>query len=223
MKQFPSVYGAALLAALSLLTNPGYGQNTRFYVKADLGGNITQDTELREYFGPVSGGSKVKFDPGFRFGVGGGYQLTPWFAPEVEFGTMQNFIHSITDAERVDALFSNVPFLVNAKFQWPSRCPFTPYIGGGVGVSISVLDVDHISINDIHSSGVTSDAVFAYQGFAGIRYKINEQMGLSLEYRYFATESPSFEADFSYGDTSDRTTFGRAQTHAFSIAFDYRF
>src|SRR5436309_468371 len=105
---------AAGTAITLLMTLAARGQNMGFYLKGDLGGNLTQDTELREFFGPVTPGSKVKFDPGVRFGVAAGYHVTDWFAAEGEFGVMANNIRSITDATRVhDAVFSNVPFLVN--------------------------------------------------------------------------------------------------------------
>ena len=72
--------------------------------------------------------------------------------------------------------------------------------------------------------GYMSTVVFAYQGFAGLRYKINENMGLSLEYRYFATTEPEWEADVVFGPAgSDNVRFGRIESHVFSIAFQFRF
>src|SRR6266403_1434529 len=115
--------GIALLSAV-----PAQGQQGRFYVRGDVGGNLTQDTDLKEFFGPVAPGTKVKFDPGFRFGVAGGCQATDWYAAEAELGFMDHNIDSITGASRGhDAWFVNVPFLVNAKFQWPNRTLLTPY------------------------------------------------------------------------------------------------
>jgi OmpA-OmpF porin, OOP family len=205
----------AALAALSV-----HAQETRFYVRGDVGGTITPDTEVKEFFGPVAPGTKIKFDPGVRLGVAGGYQVTDWFAAEAQTGVMANSIKSITGADRVDAVFSNVPFLINARFQCPTRkCPFTPYAGGGLGVSISSIDVDHIDLNGTSIDGAEADAVFAYQAFAGVRYALNPQMGLSLEYRYFATTEPSCDAQ----NISGQMGLGRIETHAFTIAFDYKF
>jgi opacity protein-like surface antigen len=116
-----------------------------------------------------------------------------------------------------------MPFLMNARFQWPCACGFTPYIGGGAGFSVSLLDADHIVINDISMDGTGSDTVFAYQAFAGMRYRINDKMGISVEYRYFATESPSFKADVAVGTDTDRVRFGGASSHAVSIAFELKF
>jgi len=201
-------------------TFPAQAQFGGFYLKADVGGNVTLDTEITEFFGPVSPASKVKFDPGARVGVAAGYQVTDWFAAEGEFGVMVNNISSITGANRVDATFSNVPFLVNAKFQCPGHCRLTPYIGGGIGYSVAILDADVIDFNGTAISGIdSSEAVFAYQAFAGLRYRINDRMGLSLEYRYFAADAPRWRDDFDTGIIR----FGGTQTHTVSLAFDYRF
>jgi len=143
---------------------------------------------------------------------------------------MGNNIKSITGATRVhDAMIGNVPFLVNGKLQYPmGRCPVTPYIGAGVGFSETFFDVDKLEFRDASGdiyglSGSDSDTVFAWQAFAGLRYALNEHMGLSVEYRYFQAESPSWQADFTYGTGSDVMKFGRTQTHAFSLVFDFRF
>jgi opacity protein-like surface antigen len=71
--------------------------------------------------------------------------------------------------------------------------------------------------------GSQSDAVFAYQAFAGLRYALNDRAGVCLEYHYFGTSAPEWRVDSRYGVFPDRMSFGRIDTHAFSIAFDYRF
>jgi opacity protein-like surface antigen len=191
----------------------------RFYLRADVGGTWGPDADLKEYFGPVTPGSEVEFDPGFRFGATAGYDVTEWFAAEGQLGVMAANIRSITDADRVDAVFSNVPLLVNAKFQWPSRCPFTPYIGGGAGLSIASIGIEEIDLNGTSVEGTDADAVFGYQGFAGIRYRLNDNMDLGLEYRYFGTTAPSWEAE----NLSGEIRFGCIETHAVSFTFTYRF
>jgi OOP family OmpA-OmpF porin len=193
------------------------------YFKADAGGNLTEDTHLKEFFGPVTAGSKVRFDPGARVGFGAGYQLTDWFSVEGEVAAMANNIRSITDSTELDAAFSNVPLLANVRFQCPHHNRLTPYIGGGAGVAASILETDRITIGNVSMTGSAADAVFAYQGFAGLSFAINDTMSLGLEYRYFATTDPSWKAEESSGTTSDRIKFGGARTHAMSIAFHFRF
>ncbi|MDB6109671.1 MAG: surface antigen msp4 family protein [Pedosphaera sp.] len=218
-----SMFLAVSSGALLFCFQAAQAQETRFYIRADGGGNWTQDTDLKEFFGPVAPGTKVSFDPGVRFGFAGGYDVTDWFAAEAQVGVFANNIKSVTGASRVDATFSNVPFLLNARFQWPNKSLLTPYIGGGVGGSASTLDADHIDLGGTTLHGSQSTAVFAYQAFGGLRFRLNPRMGLSLEYRYFATGEPEWEADSTFGTTSDRLRFGGAQTHAVSLAFDYRF
>ena len=65
--------------------------------------------------------------------------------------------------------------------------------------------------------------MFAYQAFAGLRYRLNDRMGLSVEYRYFVAESPTWHSDITFGAGSNALSFGGSQTHAFSLAFEYRF
>jgi OmpA-OmpF porin, OOP family len=213
------ICGTVAVAAI-----PALGQSTKFYVKADVGGNITENADLKEFFGPVAPGTKVKFDPGFRAGVTGGYQLTDWFAGEVEVGFLENQIKSITGADRIhDAWFGNVPFLLNGKLQYPNSSPLTPYIGAGVGFSEAIIDVGHVDLGGTSLHGSISDTVFAWQGFAGLRYRLNDSMGLRLEYHYFAAQGANWQADFTQGTASDTMRMGRTQTHAISLAFDFRF
>jgi opacity protein-like surface antigen len=209
---------------LSVCAVSAFGQGAPFYMKVDAGGTIMSDTDLKEFFGPVAPDTKVKFNPGFRAGLAGGYFFTEWFALEGETAFMQNKIDSITGADRVhDAWFANIPFLANAKLQLPNQSPFTPYVGAGAGFSISMIDVSEISLNGTSFNGNISDTVFAWQAFAGLRYKINSQMGLSFEYRYFDADGARWTADFTSGTSSDTMRFGRTQTHCFSLAFDFHF
>ncbi len=211
-------------AAISVVILPAVSQAAGFYVKADAGGTITQNADLNEFFGPVAPGTKVKFDPGFRAGITGGYQFTDWFAGEAELGFLENRIDSINGADRVhDAWFANVPFLVNGKLQYPNSSPLTPYIGAGVGFSEAIIDVGRVDIGGTSFHGSINDTVFAYQAFVGLRYKLNERMGLSIEYRYFAADAASWQADFTSGTATDTMRMGHPRTQAISAAFDYRF
>lgn len=199
------------------------GQESRFYLRGDVGGTLTENTELKSFFGPVAPGSTVKFDPGFRFGVAGGYQVTDWFAGEFETGVMANQINSITDGSADNATLSNVPLLINARFQIPNHSHFTPYFGGGVGGSAAVLNTDSLTVGGTRLTGGESTMVFAYQAFAGVRYNINGRMGICLDYHYFGTTDPEWTADNTFGLSSNQMKFGGIQTHAFTIAFEYQF
>ncbi len=215
-----SVCGVVLTWAL------GASAQTGLYVKADVGGNVTEDVELREFLGPVAPGTKLQLDPGFRAGLSVGYQLTDFFAPEAELGYFGNRVNFINGADEVhDSWFYNVPFFVNAKFQLPrmGRCPVTLYAGAGVGFSETVFDIGHIDLNGIHVSGSDSAAVFAWQAFAGLRFAINDHMSVCVEYHYFYADPASWHAEFTSFTPSDRLSLGATHTHAASAAFEFRF
>lgn len=205
-------------------------QDTGFYIQGDVGGQWTHDVKLNEFFGvPLTPDSKIKLEPGIRAGVAGGYQFCSFFALEGELGFMGNHIDSITSAVYIhDAYLANMPFLVNAKFMLPNRSIVTPFVGAGVGFSETILDADNISILDT-AGGVTTmhgndwDTVFAWQAFAGLKFRVNDYMGISVEYRYFTADPASYHAEFASGTPSGTISFGRTETHAVSAAFVFRF
>src|SRR5206468_3514207 len=88
---------------------------------------------------------------------------------------------------------------------------------GGVGGSAAILDADHITLNGTRLDGSMSDVVFAYQAFAGLRFKISESMGVSVEYRYFAADSPSWKPDVTIGTDTDHVRFGGTQTRQYKF------
>ncbi|MGD0614437.1 MAG: outer membrane beta-barrel protein [Verrucomicrobiota bacterium] len=226
MKRHTATKTLITTCGLALLsTFAARAQVTPFYLKADAGGAWTPDTQLKEFFGENTTGVKVAFDPGYRFGLVAGYQVTDWFATEFETGVTANRIRSITDASVDDAILSNVPFLLNVRLQCPALVRFwpCPYIGGGLGGSAAVIDADHIDFGLTRMHGSQSDAVFAYQAFGGLRCNLNDHLGISLEYHYFATSDPEWKADSTTFTGSDRMRFGGTETHSVSLAIEFRF
>jgi len=69
---------------------------------------------------------------------------------------------------------------------------FTPYIGGGVGVSLI-----NGSFQDNMLPLSVDDPAFAYQGIAGVAKKISRRAEIFGEYRYFGTTRVDFSGPFS--------------------------
>jgi len=196
----------------------------KFYVEADAGAVVTMDTQLKKFFGtPLAPNSELTFDPGFRLGIRGGYGVTDWFDAEVETGIMANNIDSATGATETDASLSNIPFLINARFHCPMLHRVNPYFGGGLGGSETILSGNDLVINGTYMDGSIGGIVFAYQAFAGVRFAINDRMGLSLEYHYFATTDSTMDAGVTVGTSSNQVKLGGTSSHTATIAFDYRF
>lgn len=221
---FQSIVSAALCSVAVLTGINAQAEKGKFYVEADAGGVVTTDTELKEFFGtPLAPNSELTFDPGFRLGIRGGYGVTDWFDAEVETGLMANNIKSATGATETDASLANFPFLINARFHCPAFHKISPYFGGGLGGSTTILSANDLVINGTGLDGSTAGIVFAYQAFAGLRIAINDHMGISVEYHYFATTDSSMQADVTVGTASDEIKLGGTSSHAATIAFDYRF
>jgi len=219
-----SLIPLAVAACTPLLGFTARADQGKFYVDGDVGGVVTMDTELKEFFGaPLAPNSQLTFDPGFRLGVRGGYGVTDWFDAEIETGIMVNDIDSATGATQTDASLANIPFLINARFHCPAWHRVCPYFGGGLGGSSTVLSADDLVINGTSLNGTVAGIVFAYQAFAGLRFAINERMGLSVEYHYFATTDSTMQADVTVGTSSDQVKLGGTASHTATIAFDYRF
>jgi opacity protein-like surface antigen len=213
-----AVWSVALLPLLS-----ARAEKSHFYVEGDIGGAVTVDTQLKEFFGPVLPNSEIKFDPGLWLGLRGGYGLTDWFDAEVETGFVANRIESVTGATETEAALTNIPLLLNARFHCPALHRVSPYFGGGLGLSTTILSGDDLVIGGTRMQGSVAGVVFAYQAFAGLRFAINDRMGLSVEYHYFATTSSEMNANVTVGTFSDTVELGGTATHAATIAFDYRF
>jgi opacity protein-like surface antigen len=217
-----SLVSTAALGGITLsLTLPAFGQAGHFYVSGGIGPALTEDATLKEFNGPVAG--KVKFDTGFQFRVAGGYHITDWLATELESGVSYNNIKSITGATETDGSLANIPVLANLVVRCPKLDRFVPYIGGGLGMSSAVLNADDLVVNGTRLSGTQTDAVFAYHGFAGLRYNINDRMAVSVAYRYFGTSEPTWDADYVYGGGTGRTRFGENRTHSVTAAFTFNF
>ena len=59
-----------------------------------------------------------------------------------------------------DSSFANLPMLANVIFQYPCECGFTPFVGGGLGTSISVLNADDIIAGGSVVDGSDVDVYF---------------------------------------------------------------
>src|SRR6266853_1731245 len=104
MKNLFRMVVGLLVGGSSLLFAPVTGRcgADGLYFKADAGGNVTEDIKLLEFFGPVTPGSKIKLDPGVRFGLTAGYDVCDWFGFEGQFGIYANKISGVTDSTRRD-------------------------------------------------------------------------------------------------------------------------
>lgn len=178
-----------------------------------------QKATIRDFFGAPVGGTTLKFDPGFHFGIGIGQEITTFFKVEVESGFNYNGLDQITGATAASANFYRVPVLANLILQYPNPAGIVPMIGAGIGGQWLHLDAQNIMF-----AGTTlrddSDAwAFTYQGFAGIRYEFHERFSLGLFYRFNVADSPSWE----FRNVPGNFKLNQLRTHLVSLTFGWTF
>lgn len=206
----PVIGISAVLAACNAFAHDeGHG----FYAGADVGGAVAESTSLREFPDAPPGG-KVKFHTGARLSLNAGYRFTDWFSLGAETGFIANEIRG------ADAALVQAPILGVVEFRLPNKSPVEPFIGGGPGVSFSMLGINDDDLGGgTDVDGADSDAVFAWQAYGGLRVKLNDHLSLGAVYKYFAADA----ANWSVENTSQDIRFGRARVHSISVLFSANF
>ena len=211
------ILGSALALTIQMWTTDGIGaaETARgFYFSGNLRGNWIGDAGLRQV--DTIGGGKVEFDPGVGFGLRGGYRFCDWFSLEGETGFAGNKISGMTGATVDDTYLYQVPYMVNTVFTIP-RLVVTPFFGGGIGGTSSIIDTDHITVGNRTAFGDESTATFAYQLFAGIHFPINDQISLGVIYNFRGVDAPRWdEGDFPI-------EFGDLRNHSIGVSANFRF
>ena len=97
--------------------------------------------------------------------------------------------------------FSMVAFMGNMDYDFDTGSRWVPYVGGGLGLAIISIDTENAQGRSLSDD---SDTVFAYQVGAGLGYEFPLEEGrsvtVSLDWRYFGTQDPTFKGDVSGGE-----------------------
>lgn len=156
---------------------------------------------------------KIKFRSGFAAMAYGGYKFadTP-FRTELEFSyASQNAkdvggsVNPWTGSQRDPSLMANLLFDINTGTNW------TPYIGGGVGVSfLSWKDVKG-QTPPIYNG---SNTKLAFQGIVGVAVTVAPQTQVTLDFRYKGSNNNAFDSQLppnlvrDYDARSNRVMLG---------------
>jgi opacity protein-like surface antigen len=220
MKQYPNAPRHLFVIlpglAVALSASNSAAEEIRGWYEA--GGTVMHSAKLKSFQTEFLSGEKVEFDPGFRFGIGIGTDITPYLALEVESGFHYNAISSISGADSSEGQVYQIPVLGNVVLQWPNRTRFVPVVGMGAGAISAVLDADNLSLGPSTFSGSEQTWTFAYQAYAGVQYHFADNMAIGLFYHYMVSEGPS------WGDGPDEVVkFNRLQSHSLALTLNFRF
>jgi OmpA-OmpF porin, OOP family len=176
------------------------------------GANFARDAD-------VSGtgiNTDLEFDTGWAglgtvgYGFGNGLRL------ELELGYRTNDVDSISGQATANGDANVWSGMLNLLYDIPTGTSFTPYIGAGLGYARVKFDGAG-PLNGAAVSVDDSDSVFAYQGILGVAYGLTQNLKLALDYRYFGTQDPEFNA--SNGVTVD----GEYSAHTVLVGLRWEF
>jgi opacity protein-like surface antigen len=208
----PAAHAADLLPPVPQL--PPYAgplESSGWYLRGDVGVGVAS-------LGKVSSSFVDGTPPGFAIderhlddsaftGLGAGYQFNTWFRADVtgEYRTSQRYqsiesyhTHSLDNYTGYDTYNGSIQssvFLVNGYVDLGHWYGWTPYLGGGVGVSYnrvaSLTDVGAGSTawNGQGNGGMgwapnKSSSAFAWALMAGMSFDVTPNLKLDFNYRY---------------------------------------
>jgi opacity protein-like surface antigen len=104
--------------------------------------------------------------------------------------------------------------MANLIYDFDFGLPVIPHIGGGIGAAEVTRNLSNIF-------GGTHDTVtvFAYQGIAGLRYRLSPAVAMDLDYRYFGTSETTFLSTNVGGDR----IHSNYRTHNIVLSLVYQF
>lgn len=190
------VFGLVLMVCMCVFCASNVSAaDTGTYVAGKFLANIPQGQYL-SMDGSNAGGS-YRDD----FGVGGafafGYDFLPKYnvpvRTELEYALRTDANFKYNDRNRVAKMPQTL--LANMYLDFENETDFTPYVGGGVGISF-----------------VGPDTNFAWNVGGGVSYEVTENIEVDLGYRYL-----------SLGQFEHRNTEGNLYMHEAMLALRYTF
>ncbi len=185
--------------------------------------NVNFDTTILGVDVLGSAGGSLTMGAGIRFNLPIGYQPVDWFAVEFAPGIIWNKMSSwnlelngtatsqsgsisgeLNFPIDVEGGYFQVPLVVNFIFKIPTDSPWVPYIGGGIGASYTYMNWTRLSYGGISQDISNVDGScwsLAYQGIAGLDYKISNEVSLGLKYIFTGTGNQNFGGSFQDLDT----------------------
>jgi opacity protein-like surface antigen len=162
---------------------------------------------------------RIVFQPGIRFDLEPGYNITDWFRIGLETAFIYNQVHSVTadgekDINGGSALgnggYYQVPVMANIRFQFPGEGPCRGYVGGATGASWNVLQA---SANG-DSAYTSYQWNYVWGATAGFTYNIAPGLDLDLAYKLLSAPNPNFQ---------NAGQFKASYNHAAEIGLAWRF
>ena len=219
------MFTAALIAFSS---NELRSQETQPYAPVyhawlEAGVLFAQSTDLHGFPG-AGGAARLTLDPGFRIAGGSDYSFTRYLSVGWEVGVLGAGVEGASRLEEMDAVITQVPFLVNVALRYENASGFTPFIGIAGGAASTALDVDEARSGTATVDGSDFDFVPAWQLTAGMKYEFKNHIGLGLTYKYLWTGNAEWELESDTSGVPDQDLrLDGIHSHAVLAFISYQF
>jgi len=198
-----------------MLTPPipeGQKEEDQFYVRTEFGPRFMSSLNLVSVSGPSGSGAnnysllnqkEIAFSTGYRQDIDLGVWLTDWFGLSVETGFALNAIRGNTQGMSVSSsTFWTVPLLAQLCFQYPNDSGWIPYLNFGFGGGWTIFKVGGINYTQPGGasipaplSGTGNSVNNAYQIAAGVRYRLYEELSITLAYKFYGNSQANINLD----------------------------
>lgn len=165
-----------------------------FYARTELGVRFMSSLSLVSINGPTSGlgaytQKQFAFGTGYRQDFDVGVQLIDWFGLSLESGFALNSVRGNTQGMTVsDGTYWTFPFMAQLCFQYPNDSGWIPYLNFGFGGAVTVLKLGQVTYTQApgaNLSGTGNCVTNAYQIAAGVRYRLYEDLSITLGYKFY--------------------------------------
>ena len=194
-----------------------YGPEEGFVLRSAVGASFQQALSGRSGDGRTY--NNFVFQPGIRFDLEPGYNVTDWFRVGLESSFIYNQVHSLNFNN--EALYNGssnlgngalyqVPVIANVTFTYPTEGPIRGYLGGGIGGAWDILQG---SVNPLEAY-TSYQWNFVWEVTAGFTYNVMPGLDLDIAYKLLSTPNPNFQGGGHY-----QASFN----HTAEIGLAYRF
>lgn len=181
-------------------------EEDQFFARTDFGPRFVSSLPFVSVTGPTGNPGlynqkQVAFSTGYRQDISLGVWLTDWFGLAMETGFALNAVRGNTQGMTVDSTtFWTVPLLAQICFQYPNESGWIPYLNFGFGGGWTIMKVGGINYTvggqTAPTLSGTGNAVNnAYQIAAGVRYRLYEELSLSLAYKFYGNSQANINLD----------------------------
>jgi opacity protein-like surface antigen len=194
-----------------------YGPEEGFVLRSAVGASFQQALSGRSGDGRTY--NNFVFQPGIRFDLEPGYNVTDWFRVGLESSFIYNQVHSLNfnnealysgSSNLGNGAFYQVPVIANVTFTYPNEGPIRGYLGGGIG---SAWDILQGSVNPLEAY-TSYQWNFVWEVTAGFTYNVMPGLDLDIAYKLLSTPNPNFQGGGNY-----QASFN----HTAEIGLAYRF